>query len=878
MASHSSCRAINYAMISTLFHVIWLYSVNDLSRPAINSSIPFSEAGLQSHTLKPPAERVVMFAVHGLSMHSIGLDNDRDIPFMPYVQNVIRREGRWGVAHTRSSGNYGYLTGIDTPTLGYDNVLYTCNIAWIWTCNDDPSITYSNTPTIMLETSSVCTANTYNTWISESVQSLLLMNSNEDVIRNKLNKNKALFILNMNATDSSLSMIDNVINITTNLINSYFHTQTTSFLLFGTGLPNPGTIGVPFVAWGAGIKHPRSALHGEYRYHDNLSTELKLEKYERIDLELTDIAPLVSVLTGTSIPLQSNGILPHGYIHYNKEFVAESLFANAKQFIQRVQALENSIRNYSLPYIFRPFKNFSPPIRAEFVKDIESLINQRRLQQVIDECVRVISTCKEALAYYSEYHVISIKASLCMSFIGWCVYTALLLIKEGTVEYSPYKESLPSIPGIVLCFVIICLQYHQNMEISYYIYHCLPWLSWDLALRNLCDALGVVSTKIKHNRNQFIVNVVIIILLCIGLELLTLGLVHHKGWLSLLVIIIGILVPMVTVRGAIMPWITWSIPSLIIGSSPLYPWSSSPITPLTTILILLILHLYINCSPPLRYRLSTPRMKLCRPFNVLTINTTICLVTCIVSTFRLFGALDTKLAAADAVIVSVALFLLIFGPKCVPGRLLHISTLLFIVFHLVCDQSYSLLLLSLAVLLFTALFITDMTHHCTGVVNDTLWSGVFGCVCYTDFPTAPATPKPPAKSATANDLYRSSLTVLLTLTYCTTVPLPSALSVSFISSPFIQPLINLLIPYVYIYCTYHVIIVKLNTSLTVVYCSLFLLFDMIAVQAYLVMDANESCQVFVLIVLNALLCPWLLLLVRLLSGDSIIPRKTTDNK
>ena len=53
-------------------------------------------------------------------------------------------------------------------------------------------------------------------------------------------------------------------------------------------------------------------------YDDEWSEKWGLEKLERIDVEQADIAVLMSTLIGAALPVNSEGVIPIGYLHYNK--------------------------------------------------------------------------------------------------------------------------------------------------------------------------------------------------------------------------------------------------------------------------------------------------------------------------------------------------------------------------------------------------------------------------------------------------------------------------------------------------------------------------------------------------------------------------------
>ena len=53
-------------------------------------------------------------------------------------------------------------------------------------------------------------------------------------------------------------------------------------------------------------------------YDDEWSEKWGLKKLERIDVEQADIAVLMSTLIGAALPVNSEGVIPIGYLHYNK--------------------------------------------------------------------------------------------------------------------------------------------------------------------------------------------------------------------------------------------------------------------------------------------------------------------------------------------------------------------------------------------------------------------------------------------------------------------------------------------------------------------------------------------------------------------------------
>ena len=84
-----------------------------------------------------------------------------------------------------------------------------------------------------------------------------------------------------------------------------------------------------------------------------------MDNYERIDVEQADITALMSTLIGVPIPRNSEGVLPIGYIHYNRAFSAEGLFANVRQLLEQLRVKEERLYSNSLPFLFRPFSKLT---------------------------------------------------------------------------------------------------------------------------------------------------------------------------------------------------------------------------------------------------------------------------------------------------------------------------------------------------------------------------------------------------------------------------------------------------------------------------------------------------------------------------------------
>ena len=895
---------VHFIAVSTFLHLSWLYCIRDLHRYL--SVTRTSGMTPHFHNLNPPADRVFIFAVTGLKLNHTYEVQEDSTSNMPFIRTVIRRQGRWGVMHSTAPtllDTYHmykpYLTGVTQQDyyeddVNYDSLLNASSRSWVWS-NDAHSVTSDNPDIeskIYKKGMNNVNCSTYNSWIFNSIEDLLLIHSNEKIVANKLNHSGSVFLVNVDASNCSqlqndLKSLDQKINRTTDLINSYFGDNRTTYLIFGISEQAFQLTEFPFIAWGAGIKHPRSAQYGDYRYNDNLDVNWNLEKFERIDLQMIDIAALVATLLGLRIPTHSQGTVPHGYIHYNKEFVAKALLANAKQFMEQVNVVEQEIQSLSMPAFFRPYKPLTFPDRVMIVEKAEQLINQRKLQDVVENSLQVINKCKEALRYFKTYHHLSLKLSFALTSMGWIIYTVSILCREGNGETL---YSFPSIPCVIVCLVVCSLHYYHGVSNVYYVYHALPLLTWDLAVRKGKRIYRKIQ-KALENINQLVVNMVVLSFVMLGLQIVFLGLIHNARWLLMLMMLIGCLVPFIALRRHNSIWFTatWFMLCTLIGSYPLLPQSQTTLNavlPPMVFLLLIVLHVYLFCNPFLQYKLTRPRNRVCSTFNTLLTDTLICLLAGLIAVGNTCELITKDLShLLSSVILATAALLLLFSPRSVPGRLLHTATLSIVVFYILDDSSNIVYLLLLVLLLFFTLFMVDMDPKQNENAVGVLWNGMFGCLYFSDFPMRNTSVKG-WRLPSIYDTFRTGYFILLMLTSITAVvdelDLMGTSAVNLATYPFsyytsfvsIVLCIKLVLPVFCIYCMCSVIAVKYGVTFMDFACLSLVMMDIIALELFLFTDLTTAA--FVIVVLNALFCPPIFSLARITLGNSVIPRKTCD--
>lgn len=136
----------------------------------------------------------------------------------------------------------------------------------------------------------------------------------------------------------SIRVVDYVVEETVKLLNDFYGDDgATSFVftadhgmhaLGNHGDGHPDNTRTPLIVWGSGVggKKEGSSRHDEY------SEGWELEGTRR-DVEQADIADLMSILGGLSIPANSAGRVPLEYLDASPSFKARAAYANANQIL-----------------------------------------------------------------------------------------------------------------------------------------------------------------------------------------------------------------------------------------------------------------------------------------------------------------------------------------------------------------------------------------------------------------------------------------------------------------------------------------------------------------------------------------------------------------
>lgn len=450
----------NYSLgiLTLVFHLILLWGVLDVNfhSPIIQNlpKIPVTEKG--------PAKRLLIFVADGLRFRTFR-DN---IP--PYLSDVIRLDGIWGISHTRMPtesrpGNIAIVAGLyEDPSalfkgwkenpVDFDSVFNQSYLTWGWGSPDIISLfskgkngnfigkSYSASWQDFDPSSSTIRL---DSWVFE--QCLQWFNNDADSVKDK---DKIIIFFHLLGCDTaghvskphSSSYIDNLkyvdkrIEEIVHKTENYFEPGSTAYLFTSDhGMTDWGSHGsgskdeteTPFVIWGAGVSK-----------NSNLQ-----------DIEQADLTPLISTLLGISIPVNNEGILKLHFLSSEyKEYGVRALLRNIRQLSFQVEAN----RELSLGISKMRTNWRERQINASILR-IETLMREGKIAESIAEGERTVLFAKVSLNYFRQYQRNRLILYLTLMWLGWIT---LLFLK---ITAKPKQNQKSFILKLTFCFAFFLL-------------------------------------------------------------------------------------------------------------------------------------------------------------------------------------------------------------------------------------------------------------------------------------------------------------------------------------------------------------------------------------------------------------------------------------
>lgn len=943
--------SFSLALAALIVHAILLASIFDIY---FTSPV---ESGLepQYYSLKPPAKRLVLFVADGLRADTVfSVDDDGQSP-APFLREVIERKGRWGVSHTHvptesRPGHVALIAGLyedvsavtrgwrENPVL-FDSVFNQSKHTWSWGSPDilpmfSQGAAEGRVETFMYDASwedfADSDASKLDWWVFNKVGAFFEHAKVNKTLAGKLAEDKNVFFLHLLGIDTNghahrpyskevidnLKFVDAEIRKIVDTINSYFGDDKTVFVFtsdhgmtdwgsHGAGLPEETM--TPLICWGAGIKSPRSNTYAETVYHDGYSEKWGLQRLERVDVEQADIAPLMTTLFGGAIPVNSEGVLPMRYIHYNKGFVAASIETNSRQLFKQVEMKESRLRSNSLPYLFHPYPKMSISAMADEQAKMKSLCREKQYQMAIDLSIKQIEIYKEAVRYYHTYHRSSLLLVLSFGFIGWMICTFMCILDDNIHSARSFRGpnskawECPIKLIVLWCFVCILL-YLQSSPLLYYLYYSLTIFSWRYVWKNRF-ILQHARKLLRGNLSSVFKSFIGVLLIFCELELLVLSFFYRE---VLSVILLSLSAwPFATElrKKQLKLCVAWCVTCSLLAIFPLLPVVGRTANYNFVILagLLMSLSSFVLLSiPSISYVLcsSLSRSHLLRRFFILQ-NVLLMLSSFVPAVtnwyFRQKESIPIVINIFCWVNMCISISLPFLGPRSVTGRLFHILLTLYTTFVLLSTSFEALFVLLLCSCLYFWLAMEDALAPAKFKLS-TVWEAVISfkqSKVVTILPNEMELPRP---SVSFDDLRQVFICIVLGMfSYFGTGNIASvntfdpATVYCFLTvfSPFVMGALilwKMVVPFIFVSCVFNIIISLTNRSLKTHLLLMLLMSDIMGLNFFfLVRDSGSWLEIGVsishYIIMMAMIIGIIILVgvARLLTGLTVIPRKSEES-
>ena len=734
----------------------------------------------QRYSMEPPAKRIVLFVADGLradTVFSVGKT------YAPYLREIVDTRGRWGVSHTHvptesRPGHVAIIAGlyedVSAVTRGwrenpvhFDSVFNQSAHTWAWGSPDIlpmfragavPGRVETFTYDHQLEDFAGENPAYLDTWVFDRVHEFFAMARENATHARLMGEGRVVFFLHLLGLDtnghshkpnsaevfSNLLLVDRGVQQVVELFESHYHDNATAYVFtsdhgmtdwgsHGAGLPHETM--TPLICWGAGIKSPKSSLNSHLVYHDGYSEAWNLSRYERLDVEQVDLAPLMSSLIGAAVPVNSEGVLPLHYIHYNQLFLAQSLYTNARQLMEQVRVKAERTRSNSLPRLFRPFPGLLPSELSKRTEEIETLINAHHIQRALDLSRSLIALCKQGMRYYHTYHRLPLMAAITAGFVGWLACVLLAILEEHTHRgvnrheeglIGAHRNAMLVLVALVVATGIVL--WYQSSPPLHYLYHTLPLFCW-FHVWTQKHTLRARWLRATTDCALLVRGVVVVVATVMGLETLVVGFFHREV-LSALLLVVS-LWPFFTSSPSSRPWLcaAWTLLCLALSVFPLLPvtdrgtnlvLASAPGLSLSVVGVLLLAH------PATRIVLVAPggphRHTLLLWLQVALLGVASLVPAATHWFFRRKESIPLVVHGFSWCALLVSTFTPLVGPVRAPGRLGHTLLCLFTIFTLMSTSYEAMFVLLLFTTLLVWLLLEEGMHHDTTQKAGSMWS------------------------------------------------------------------------------------------------------------------------------------------------------------
>lgn len=303
-------------------------------------------------------------------------------------------------------------------------------------------------------------------WVFDEVKNFF---NNPEIVEDLRKKDKTIFFLHLLGLDTAghvhkphselftenLIVVDNGIKEMVELIEKSFENdgRTAYIVTSDHGMTDRGSHGAgqkhetetPMVAWGAGIK--------QEKFYDSLN-----ENEIHFHMEQAQIAPLISTLIGTAIPVNNFGQLPDKLLNVSDFYLAKSLINNANQILEQYKYLRAKSTQGRIKFLMKSFNQLDDEILKNFEKNIKNYFSNKMYENVIVESKKLMEVALEGIEFYQSYYQTPLLISISLSMIAWIISLMQRLFMSSEEE-KVWKKKFIYFGSTVLLIVVSTVIY-----------------------------------------------------------------------------------------------------------------------------------------------------------------------------------------------------------------------------------------------------------------------------------------------------------------------------------------------------------------------------------------------------------------------------------
>lgn len=251
----------------------------------------------------------------------------------------------------------------------------------------------------------------------------------------------------------------------------------------------------PMVAWGAGIK--------QEKFYSSLN-----ENDINFHMEQAQIAPLISTLIGTAIPVNNFGQLPDNLLNVSDFYLAKSLKNNANQILEQYKYLRTKSTQGRIKFLMKSFNQLNDEILKKFEENIENDLSNKMYKNVILKCKKLMEVALEGIEFYQSYYQTPLLISISLSMIAWIISLMQRLYMSSEEEKVWKKKFIYAGSTVLLVVVSIVIYCEYFFFFCFSLILCLNNLGLvrHLELLDVIRILKYISVLNAQSWNQNIAN------------------------------------------------------------------------------------------------------------------------------------------------------------------------------------------------------------------------------------------------------------------------------------------------------------------------------------------------------------------------------------